>query len=488
MKIRVIIILVLIFCGSIISQPYEWSEPINLTNMDWDLSFQQDLFIDKNDSLHIAWVHKERFEGTMSLYSCSGLDNTWSSPIRLTDSAVIYAPKIVTNNFGTTFIAYDHEIGEYSRNFIVTKENNVWQSPIQLSEDSLGWGFNVEMVIDNNNTIYVFYSNFSGIYWRNYSDNKWSDVDSIITFPPALTALSEPLAVVDANNDIHLIFKYYDEIVKTTILYYKKYNGINWTEKYSISIIDSLGGPRDYSIAIDSNNNPHVVYTQLNKIWDPGIILFYTKKKNNNWTIPDNITSENDGEVFRPKIKINPTNNEPLIIAIIDTNDTHINETNAYFIYQRNKNWVIEDILKDYPNIIAGHFDFDFDNKKDIHYVFSRKDLSPPQLNDLYYTKGTLITDINENNYSNKNQLKLEVYPNPFNTGIKINYELPISENVTITIYDSLGREIKTIVNERKPKGMYEATFNAKNLSSGVYLIKIETGKHHKTIKVSLIK
>ncbi len=145
---------------------------------------------------------------------------------------------------------------------------------MQISDDSLGWGFNSEIIIDSNNVVYVFYSNFTGIYWRIYDGTNWSVVDSIITFPPALTALTTPKAVVDNNNTIHLIFRYYDENLLTSVLYYMKYNGYQWSEKQSISIIDSLGGPRDYSLALDNNNTPHVVYTQANRAWDPSIVFF----------------------------------------------------------------------------------------------------------------------------------------------------------------------------------------------------------------------
>ncbi len=61
-------------------------------------------------------------------------------------------------------------------------------------------------------------------------------------------------------------------------------------------------------------------------------------------------------------------------------------------------------------------------------------------------------------------------YPNPFNPSTIINYQIPEDGLVTLKIYDVLGREIKTLVNEQKTTGRYEVKFNASTLASGVYI------------------
>lgn len=66
-------------------------------------------------------------------------------------------------------------------------------------------------------------------------------------------------------------------------------------------------------------------------------------------------------------------------------------------------------------------------------------------------------------------------YPNPFNPSTKIDYELPIVSNVKIIVYDALGREIKTIINEKQKAGNYTIEFDAKNLSSGIYFYRLVT-------------
>jgi len=79
-------------------------------------------------------------------------------------------------------------------------------------------------------------------------------------------------------------------------------------------------------------------------------------------------------------------------------------------------------------------------------------------------------------------------YPNPFNPSTTIRYELPKASYVTLKIYNVLGQEVATLVNEEKPAGNYEVNFNASNLSSGVYFYKIKAGSYVETKKMNLIK
>jgi len=79
-------------------------------------------------------------------------------------------------------------------------------------------------------------------------------------------------------------------------------------------------------------------------------------------------------------------------------------------------------------------------------------------------------------------------YPNPFNPSTTINYQLPITGNVKISIYDALGKNVGTLVNKSQNAGNYSIEWNAANLPSGVYIYKIEAGSYTSTKKMMLIK
>ena len=99
--------------------------------------------------------------------------------------------------------------------------------------------------------------------------------------------------------------------------------------------------------------------------------------------------------------------------------------------------------------------------------------------------RGTL--NVSENNLPTKFSLK-QNYPNPFNPNTKIKYEIAKSGFVSLKIYDVLGREIKTLVNENKNVGTYEIDFDANNLNSGIYFYKLTTNNFSEMKKMILVK
>ena len=79
-------------------------------------------------------------------------------------------------------------------------------------------------------------------------------------------------------------------------------------------------------------------------------------------------------------------------------------------------------------------------------------------------------------------------YPNPFNPVTKVNYQLPKTEYVNITLYDQLGREILQLFAGERQAGFYELTVDGTNLASGLYFCTLKAGEHSGVIKISLIK
>ncbi|HSD63149.1 MAG TPA: T9SS type A sorting domain-containing protein [Ignavibacteriaceae bacterium] len=64
-------------------------------------------------------------------------------------------------------------------------------------------------------------------------------------------------------------------------------------------------------------------------------------------------------------------------------------------------------------------------------------------------------------------------YPNPFNPATKIQYQLPFNSKVTLKIYDILGEEVQTLVNEVQDSGYKEVSFNGSNYASGIYIYRL---------------
>ena len=104
-------------------------------------------------------------------------------------------------------------------------------------------------------------------------------------------------------------------------------------------------------------------------------------------------------------------------------------------------------------------------------------------------------------------EFSLSAYPNPFNPTTSIRYSIPNvtlstssraesrdeGSRVQLNIYDILGNQIATIVNEEKPAGTYEVIWNGKNnsgnnVSSGIYFVRIQADQQFKNLKLMLLK
>lgn len=98
------------------------------------------------------------------------------------------------------------------------------------------------------------------------------------------------------------------------------------------------------------------------------------------------------------------------------------------------------------------------------------------------------FTGIKDKLIQNFSHILIQNYPNPFNPSTRINYQIPERGNVTIKVFDILGNELKTLVNELKEKGEYEITFDAKDFASGIYIYQIKSGNFFSSRKMTLIK
>jgi photosystem II stability/assembly factor-like uncharacterized protein len=100
----------------------------------------------------------------------------------------------------------------------------------------------------------------------------------------------------------------------------------------------------------------------------------------------------------------------------------------------------------------------------------------------------TTITGVNENNVLPAVYALKQNYPNPFNPATTIKFALPVPAFVRLVIYNSLGEAVKTLVNDNRPAGFYTAVFDAKDLSSGMYIYRLEAGSYVSSAKMLLIK
>jgi len=127
------------------------------------------------------------------------------------------------------------------------------------------------------------------------------------------------------------------------------------------------------------------------------------------------------------------------------------------------------------------------------HYSFTDNDVKPGnyqyRLKQINYDGTFEYSQIVEVEIPFVNKFSLsQNYPNPFNPTTSLQYAIGSQQFVTLKVYDLLGREIATLVNEEKPAGDYEVEFNAANLPSGIYFYQLKAGQFSETKKMILLK
>jgi photosystem II stability/assembly factor-like uncharacterized protein len=240
-------------------------------------------------------------------------------------------------------------------------------------------------------------------------------------------------------------------------------------------------------------------------------IIIKTTNGGNNWTVQQSGTSNTlSGVVFADELTGYAVGENGTILKTIsggvipveltsfnakleDNNvelswqtSTETNNSGFYVQRKAGSEWENLDFVQGYGTTTEEHLYTYVDNLENLNYRGK-----------IYYRLKQVDNDgsveyshIAEINYSPKpDEFALEQnYPNPFNPTTYIKYSLPEGTHVKLTVYDLLGNEVETLVDGNKPAGTYTAKFNGANLTSGIYIYRLQAGDFVSTKRMVLIK
>ncbi len=200
--------------------------------------------------------------------------------------------------------------------------------------------------------------------------------------------------------------------------------------------------------------------------------LFHNSGNNNNWITIKCIGTVSNRAAIGTKVRVKAViNGNPRWQTQEIVPQTGYNSQNLWLHFGLGNASVIDSIKVEWINGLTHHFT----------NVSSNNNIAISE-------NGNIIGVINVSTSVPNRYHLYQNYPNPFNPETKIRFNIPVSSNVKITIYDITGEEIYTVLNQNLNAGKYETQWNGQNFSSGVYFYRIETGNYSKTLKMILVK
>jgi hypothetical protein len=460
----------------------QWQNDVRLTNdPGWSTtSFNNAWCISgSGDTVHIVWYDNR--DGNYEIYYKRSVDggSNWESDLRLTNhSASSEMPSISVSGSFVHIVWYDFRDGN----------NEIYYN--RSTDSGTSWGLDTRLTNQSSNSDYPCISasgNNVNIVWRDGRDNNWEiyyknstdgglswNADTRLTNSNSQLRTNPSICVNNAN--VHV--SWYDFRDGNGEIYYKRSTdaGINWG--MDTRLTNNSASSISPSIAV-SNSYVHIVFQDDR---DGAHKIFYLRSTDDGINWEQEISLTEDDSSFLPSVAISslnvhlvwafeyPLNREIFYKRSTDGGSTW--EENVRLTNAPSEGWL--------PSVsVSGSI---------VHILW--RDGRDGNY-EIYYKQNPTgnVTVIEDNITTPPIAFKLEQnYPNPFNPRTVISYQLPVNINVSLLIYDILGNEVASLVDEVKSAGIYKVEFNSNGLTSGIYFYTLQAGSFVETKKLVLLR
>jgi hypothetical protein len=355
------------------------------------------------------------------------------------------------------------------------KYGSSWQTPQNVIVGSEQSAF--EKLVARGDSLFIVFSKFIDgvpITWNLCSKKRGMSGTSWSTVTVLETSVDASVFGVNktSNNNLHTVYK-------PGGLLHRFYNGLIWSNAQQINETPEAA----YSLGFTSQSN------DLYAIWKDGNSNYLKYRQYDAIPIaPQNLTVQATTD-YHPKL--------------IWNNNTEA-DIQKYYVYRSTYNGGYTTPITTVTHNSSTSTQSYIDNAITVprpggqagakyYYVVSSVDIGQHVSG---YSNCVEVTSTNfywekrmaENNTGTTDFSLDQNYPNPFNPSTKISYSIKEEGLVTLKVYDILGKEIATLINENKPEGNYEVEFNASALPSGLYIYKIQSGSFSDVKKMLLTK
>ena len=483
----VLIIVFLINTSSLFAQSY-LNFPIDTVVSDEFYNYRAYIRYDNEGKIHM--VNSRQFgtsSGTREIFYWNNISGEMI-PYRVTDNFV--EDNYVTFGFdaeGKVHLGWERRDGNLFQ-LIYTNNRNTsagFGDSVWITSGGLNKATPYMAVGRNDSSVHFVYFTFvtgqDNAYYRKYNYISGILSPELTLGPGEASSENDIKIAVDGSGKLHIVYTTNHSAGTGTLKYFNNESG-NITEQ-STGVSDLVSYP---DITIDNSNVLHVVYRRS------GDNRLYTLRRP-------------PGGIFNSPLAITPSVGLPSFYRAIDTDDTR----RLYVTYQNSNTsfprgtflvhgkdgifsspiLVFEDSTSTY--IGRGNSSVAAEGNGHIAVQFeATATRSTNVVSDIFIKEGHLVTTgiTQINSFSESGYKLYDNFPNPFNPLTNISYYLPSGENVVLKVFDILGNEIETLVDEFKQPGIHSMIFNAKDFPSGVYFYSIEAGNYSDRKKMMVIK
>ncbi len=466
------------------------------------------------NNIYVSWTQFDSYGSTNSADSSRILFSrstdhgiTWSTPIRISDRAgdcydsdnTVEGAVPAVGPDGQVYISWAGPLGlEFDKS---TDGGQTFGTDVHITNIPGGWDFNVPGIYRCNGlpitACDISNSPYRGNIYVNWSDQR-NGTDNTDVFICKSTdggnTWSAPIKVNDDNTTRQQFFTWMTVDPKTGVVYVDFYDRRNTTGAATdVYMAKSTDGGETFENFMVSNSsftptsgvffgdytnvaafNKHVypIWMRLDgynlSVWTA---LVYDSTAGTPVELTDFNSKVESGQVYLIWKTASEINNSGFSI-----------ERKEIDLKANNNKWQTIGFVKGSGSTTISHTYTYVDNP-------ANNGVYQYRLKQIDYNGSFKYSNTTEVNLLLVNSFKLEQnYPNPFNPTTTIGYDIPSASFVTIKVYDMLGNEVTTLINEYVDAGVHEITFNASKLSSGVYLYRMTAGKYTMQKKMLLLK
>ncbi|MCP9290914.1 YCF48-related protein [Gracilimonas sediminicola] len=437
----------------------------------------------------VTWYDIDEFEGNWLAVGASGATTAFTLADDTLSSGIITGFNIADVSFvNESHGAFVTEERVHGKIFTTTDGGATWENNLTLEGRK---DFTAVAYVDNNNIWAIGEDHFTGgsvwlIYHSSDQGSTWNKVEPGVPENEQRSSL-EDLQFIDAQIGF---IKAEDKLLKTTD------GGSAWN---AISEPDNISYSDFEMIAFQSEDNGWMAGQETIASTSDGGATWSIQYEEDGFApeITDiYFFDSSTGYVTKERGDMMKTTDggenwtELSTLTTFDLNDLHFfSEDSGLVVGEGGR------ILKTVDG--GANFETDYSlTQKDFHAI----EFAGNGSGWIVGEKGTIYSTSNRGGIATSNEEPLtgtipvdvqlhQNYPNPFNPSTNIRYQVPSNSTVSLKVYDMLGREVATLLNTKaQPAGEYEVTFNAGNLSSGMYLYRLQVNQTVVTKKLTLIK